>query len=201
MYRAFGKRMFDVLISISALLLLAPFMLIIALLVRKKLGSPIIFKQQRPGKNEKIFTMYKFRTMTNEKGKDGILLPDDIRSTKFGKFLRFTSIDELPELFNVLKGDMSIVGPRPLLVSYLELYSSEQKQRHNVRPGITGWAQINGRNSITWGEKFKHDIWYVQSLNIILDIRIILVTFLKVIKKDNVNASENITMEPFKGES
>ena len=167
--------------------------------MRIKLGGPVIFKQQRPGLNEKIFTMYKFRTMTDERDADGNLLPDEVRLTKFGKALRATSLDELPELFNILKGDMAIVGPRPLLVQYLPLYNAQQKKRHCVRPGITGYAQINGRNSISWEEKFDYDIYYVANIAITLDISILFKTFKTVIKRDGINSESDATMEDFKG--
>ncbi|HAP7956823.1 UDP-galactose phosphate transferase, partial [Enterococcus faecium] len=160
-YQLFGKRILDILLSGIALIVLSPIILIVGFLVRIKLGSPIIFKQERPGKSEKIFSMYKFRTMTDERDHNGEYLPDEIRLTKFGKMLRATSLDELPELWNILKGDMSIVGPRPLLVEYLPLYSEKQRKRHNVRPGLTGLAQVNGRNAISWEEKFDLDVYYV----------------------------------------
>lgn len=162
MYAKYFKRMLDFILSLIALIILSPILLIVAILVRIKLGTPIIFKQQRPGKNEKIFTLYKFRTMTDKKDENGNLLPDSERLTKFGKLLRSTSLDELPELINILKGDMAIVGPRPLLVEYLPYYTEEEKHRHDVRPGLTGLAQVNGRNSISWEEKFKYDVQYVK---------------------------------------
>ena len=171
--------------------------ILLALLVKLKLGSPVIFKQERPGLNEKIFTMYKFRTMTDEKDKNGNLLPDKDRLTKFGRFLRSTSLDEIPELWNVLKGEMSLVGPRPLLVSYLSKYNKYEKRRHEVRTGITGWAQINGRNNTTWADRFKNDIYYVENLSFMLDIKIIIQTFLKVVRRKDINQSENVTMENF----
>ena len=176
MYKHFFKRLIDFILSLIALIVLSPILLIVALLVRTKLGSPIIFKQERPGLNEKIFTLYKFRTMTDAKDKQGNLLPDEIRLTKFGKLLRSTSLDELPELFNILKGDMAIVGPRPLLVRYLPLYNEHQKHRHDVRPGFTGWAQCNGRNAISWEEKFDLDVYYTKHVSLLLDIKIILKT-------------------------
>ena len=193
------KRVFDIIASLIGLILLSPVILITAILVRTKLGSPIFFTQDRVGKDNKIFKMIKFRTMTDEKDKDGELLSDEYRLTSFGKFLRSTSIDELPELINVLKGDMSLVGPRPLLVKYLPLYSKEQIRRHEVKPGVTGWAQINGRNSISWCEKFKLDIWYVDNKSFLLDIKILFLTVYKVIKKDDINQSETNTMEAFNG--
>jgi lipopolysaccharide/colanic/teichoic acid biosynthesis glycosyltransferase len=172
--------------------------LIVTLLVRTKLGSPVIFKQKRPGLNEKIFTLYKFRTMTDEKDKFGELLPNHIRLTRFGKILRATSLDELPELFNILKGDMSIIGPRPLLIEYLPLYNEKQKNRHDVRPGLSGLAQVNGRNAISWEEKFNYDVEYVDNISFLLDLKLIIQTFL-VFKREGVNKSEIVTMEKFKG--
>lgn len=199
MYRKYIKRILDFTLSLIALIVLSPILLITAILVKIKLGSPIIFKQQRPGKNEKIFTLYKFRTMTDKKDEEGNLLPDEKRLTKFGEILRNTSIDELPELINILKGDMSIVGPRPLLVEYLELYDEKQKHRHNVRPGLTGLAQISGRNSITWEEKFEEDIQYINKITFIVDVKIILKTILKVFKREGIAQEGNATMEKFKG--
>ncbi|MFR2381633.1 sugar transferase [Thomasclavelia spiroformis] len=168
MYKHFFKRLIDFILSLIALIILSPILLILAILVRIKLGSPIIFKQKRPGLNEKIFILYKFRTMTDAKDEHGNLLPDEIRLTKFGKLLRSTSLDELPELFNILKGDMAIVGPRPLLVRYLPLYNDHQKHRHDVRPGFTGWAQCNGRNAISWEEKFDLDVYYTKHISLFL---------------------------------
>ena len=201
MYAKYIKRVLDLILSLMALIILMPLMIIIAILVRIKLGSPVIFKQERPGKNEKIFTLYKFRTMTDEKDEDGNLLPDEKRLTKFGKILRSTSLDELPELFNILKGDMSIVGPRPLLKEYLPLYNEEQKHRHDVRPGLTGLAQISGRNSISWEEKFDDDIKYVNEVTFINDLRIILKTVVKVFKREGISQEGNATMGKFKGNS
>ena len=198
-YERFIKRPQDAILAIIALILLSPVLVIVALLVRMKLGSPVIFKQQRPGYNGVIFEMYKFRTMTSEKDNNGELLPNHLRLTKFGKVLRATSLDELPELFNILKGDMSIIGPRPLLVEYLPLYNEEQKRRHDVRPGLSGLAQVNGRNAISWEEKFEYDIQYVSNISFLLDIKIVILTFLKVFKREGVNKNENITMEKFKG--
>jgi len=198
-YKKYFKRPMDFILSLCAIIVLSPLMLIIALLVRIKLGSPVIFKQKRPGLNEKIFTLYKFRTMTDERDENGELLPDSVRLTKFGKFLRSTSLDELPELFNILKGDMSIVGPRPLLVEYLPLYNEHQKRRHEVRPGLSGLAQINGRNAITWEKKFDYDVEYVDNVSFIGDWKIILLTFIKVFKREGINSSESVTMERFKG--
>lgn len=198
-YEKFIKRLMDFVLSLFALILFSPVILIVAILVRIKLGSPILFKQKRPGLNEKIFTMYKFRTMTDEKDKFGELLPDEIRLTKFGKFLRSTSIDELPELFNILKGDMSIVGPRPLLVQYLPLYDEHQERRHNVRPGLTGLAQVNGRNSISWEEKFDFDVEYTDSVSFLGDLKIIFLTAKKVFDREGINSESSATMEVFNG--
>ena len=183
MYKLFFKRIIDIFLSVIFILLFWWLYIIIVILVRRKLGSPVIFRQKRPGLNEKIFTMYKFRTMTDEKDKNGNLLPDKDRLTKFGRFLRSTSLDEIPELWNVLKGEMSLVGPRPLLVEYLLKYTKEEKRRHEVRPGITGFAQVNGRNNTTWEDRFKNDIYYVENISFLLDLRIIIKTILKVIKK------------------
>ena len=195
----FIKKLLDIVISATALILLSPFMLIIYLLVRINLGGPAFFLQERVGKDNKIFKMIKFRTMKNSTDKDGNLLSDNERLTKFGRFLRSFSIDELPELINILKGDMSLVGPRALLVQYLEHYNSEQIRRHEVLPGLTGWAQINGRNSITWCEKFKLDVWYVDNWSLWLDIKIFFLTFWKVFKREGINQSETVTMEYFNG--
>lgn len=195
----FIKRLLDIVISATALILLSPFMLIIYLLVRINLGGPAFFLQERVGKDNKIFKMIKFRTMKNSTDKDENLLSDNERLTKFGRFLRSFSIDELPELINILKGDMSLVGPRALLVQYLEHYNSEQIRRHEVLPGLTGWAQINGRNSITWCEKFKLDVWYVDNWSLWLDIKIFFLTFWKVFKREGINQSETVTMEYFNG--
>ena len=193
------KRTFDFTVAFFVLLLLSPVILITAALVRYKLGSPILFTQVRPGLNGKLFKMMKFRSMLDGKDKHGNLLPDNERMTKFGAFLRSTSLDELPGLFNVLKGDMSLVGPRPLLVQYLPLYSAEQARRHNVRPGITGWAQVNGRNAISWDEKFKLDVWYVDNQSFLLDIKILLLTVKKVFVREGISADGHVTIEPFKG--
>jgi len=199
-YKRFIKRPMDFILSLIALIALSPVLLIVSVLVRVKFGNPIIFKQDRPGLNGKIFTMYKFRTMTNERDDKGNLLPNHIRLTKFGKILRSTSLDELPELFNILKGDMSIIGPRPLLIEYLPLYNERQKHRHDVRPGLSGLAQVNGRNAITWEEKFNYDLKYVENISFIIDCKIIVQTILKVIIRQGVNSSESVTMEKFKGE-
>lgn len=187
MYAKYIKRILDFVLSLLAIIFLSLLMFIIWILVRKKLGKPAIFKQQRPGKNEKIFTLYKFRTMTDKKDENGKLLPDEQRLTKFGKILRSTSLDELPELWNILKGDMSIVGPRPLLVEYLPLYNEEQKHRHDVRPGLTGLAQISGRNSISWEEKFKDDIKYIKKVTFLEDCKIVLRTIEKVLKREGIS--------------
>ena len=199
MYEKYIKRILDFTLSLIALIVLSPILLITAILVRIKLGSPVIFKQQRPGKDEKIFTLYKFRTMTDKKDEEGNLLPDSERLTKFGKILRSTSLDELLELVNILKGEMAIVGPRPLLVEYLELYNEEQKHRHDVRPGLTGLAQVSGRNSISWEEKFKEDIEYIEKISFLEDIKIILKTVGKVFKREGISQEGNDTMERFKG--
>ena len=199
MYRKFFKRFFDVVLSGCALIVLSPVLLIVALLVRTKLGSPIIFCQERPGKDEKIFKMYKFRSMTDERDENGELLPDDVRLTSFGKKLRSTSLDELPELWNIFKGDMSIVGPRPLLVKYLPLYNEEQRHRHDVRPGLTGLSQVNGRNAISWEEKFALDVQYVSNITFINDVKIIFATVGKVLKRDGISSETAMTMEEFCG--
>ena len=198
-YEAVIKRPLDIIITAMALVPLLPVMGIIALLVRLKLGSPVLFKQERPGLDEKIFTLYKFRTMTDEKDKDGQLLPDEKRLTKFGKMLRSTSLDELPELFNILKGDMSLVGPRPLLVEYLPRYSKEQKHRHDVRPGLTGLAQVSGRNGISWEEKFADDVVYAGKVTFAGDIKILLKTVEIVLKRDGISSGTSETMEKFMG--
>ena len=197
MYRLLFKRVIDIFLSLIFILLFWWLYIVIAILVRKKLGSPVIFKQKRPGINEKIFTMYKFRTMIDKKDGDGNLLPDKDRLTKFGRFLRSTSLDEIPELCNVLKGEMSLVGPRPLLVEYLSKYTEKEKKRHEVRPGITGFAQVNGRNNTTWEDRFKNDIYYVENISFSLDLKIIIKTFLKVIRKSDINQSEDVTMKNF----
>lgn len=199
MYRLFFKRGIDIILSLLALVFLSPVLVILALLVRIKLGGPVFFSQNRPGKNEKIFKMYKFRTMTDVRDEKGELLPDDIRLTKFGQILRSTSLDELPELWNILKGDMSIVGPRPLLVQYLPLYNSEQRRRHEVRPGLTGLAQVSGRNAISWEEKFELDVQYINELSVITDIKIIFLTVKKVFVKEGISSNTSTTMEIFEG--
>ena len=199
MMRVVLKRVFDVVVAVSALLVLVAPMMIIAMLVRLKLGGPVLFCQVRPGRFGKPFEMVKFRTMTDERDSHGDLKPDSERLTAFGKWLRSTSLDELPELWNVLRGDMSVVGPRPLLTSYLPLYSPRQARRHEVRPGITGWAQINGRNSLSWEEKFELDVWYVDNWSLWLDIRILLMTVKKVFVRDGINAQNDATMPRFTG--
>lgn len=198
-YELFFKRFLDIVLSLLAIIILSPVMLITAILVRIKLGSPIIFKQPRPGKDEKIFNMYKFRSMTSEKDENGELLPDEVRLTSFGNKLRSTSLDELPELFNILKGDMSIIGPRPLLVRYLERYNDEQKHRHDVRPGLTGLAQVNGRNAISWEDKFKYDVEYTRKVTFIGDIKILLKTVKAVFVKEGISSETSATMEEFMG--
>ncbi|MFP7634211.1 sugar transferase [Pseudomonas veronii] len=193
------KRSIDILASLCGLVLLAPVLIVVAYLVKRKLGSPVLFRQVRPGLNAKPFTMVKFRTMRDAVDGDGNPLPDSMRMTRFGSFLRSSSLDELPGLFNVLKGDMSLVGPRPLLMEYLPLYSVEQYRRHHVRPGVTGWAQVNGRNSVSWEEKFKLDVWYVDNRTFCLDIRIIFLTLKKVVVREGINASGEATMQRFTG--
>lgn len=193
------KRLFDIAVSASLLVVLAPFFLVLALLVRMKLGSPVLFRQTRPGKNAEAFVMFKFRTMTDARGSNGELLPDMDRLTRFGRFLRSTSLDELPELWNVLRGDMSIVGPRPLLMEYLPLYSAEQARRHEVRPGVTGWAQVNGRNALSWEQKFLLDIWYVDNRSFWLDLKIIAHTVAKVVNRSGISAEGEATMPRFAG--
>lgn len=199
MYKRFIKRGLDFILSLLAVIVLSPVLVIVAILVRCKLGSPIIFKQQRPGYHEKIFCMYKFRTMTDAKDEQGNLLPDEVRLTKFGKALRSTSLDELPELFNILKGDMAIVGPRPLLVQYLPRYNERQHHRHDVRPGFTGLAQVNGRNSISWQEKFEWDVKYVEHVSFAMDVKIICKTVGVVLHRSGISSDTSVTMEEFKG--
>ena len=199
MYRRYVKRLLDIVLSFLAAVILSPVMLITAVLVRIKLGSPVLFRQERPGKDGKIFRMYKFRTMTDEKDEEGHLLSDEMRLTEFGRILRSASLDELPELFNILKGDMSIVGPRPLLVKYLPLYNEHQRHRHDVRPGFTGYAQANGRNSLTWEEKFDMDVYYVNHVSLIMDIKIILKTVKAVLLREGITSGTSATMEEFRG--
>ena len=199
MYKDCLKRVLDFFISLITLTCLLPVLFVLSILIRIKLGSPIFFRQKRPGKNEKIFEILKFRTMTNQQDTNGKLLSDEIRLTKFGQFLRSTSIDELPELFNILKGDMSVVGPRPLLVEYLPRYNIEQKHRHDVRPGLTGLAQVNGRNAITWEQKFKYDVEYTRNITFLGDCRIIWQTAIKVLGRKDISSGTSVTMEEFKG--
>ncbi len=199
MYLRFGKRLFDLLIALSAMAILSLVLLIVTLLVRVKLGAPIFFRQERPGLHGRPFTIYKFRTMTDMRDAAGQSLPDADRLTKFGRFLRSASLDELPELFNVLKGDMSAVGPRPLLMQYLDRYTPEQARRHEVRPGITGWAQINGRNAITWEQKFELDVWYVDHVSLTLDVKIMALTARKTLKREGINAPGQATIQEFRG--
>ena len=193
------KRLFDILLALLLIVLFLPFYIVVSLLILFKMGSPILFRQQRPGYKEKIFGIYKFRTMTNDVDENGELLPDEHRLVGVGKFIRSTSLDELPQIFNVLQGDMSFVGPRPLLIEYLPLYNEEQKKRHNVKPGITGWAQVNGRNAIRWEQKFAYDVWYVENQSFVLDIKILWMTFLKVLKRSDISSDTSATMEKFKG--
>ena len=199
-YEKYMKRALDIVLSGVAMLVLSPVLLVTALLVRTKLGSPVLFHQDRPGRDGKIFRLYKFRSMTDERDAQGELLPDEIRLTKFGKLLRSTSLDELPELWNIFRGDMSIVGPRPLLVKYLPLYNEEQRHRHDVRPGLTGWAQVNGRNSITWEDKFRYDVWYVRNISLLLDVKIVFLTVKKVFCREGISSEDSATMEDFIGE-
>lgn len=198
-YEKYIKRPQDMLCALLALIVLSPILFITAFLVRVKLGSPVIFKQERPGLNGKIFTLYKFRTMTDERDSEGNLLPDEVRLTKFGKLLRSTSLDELPELLNILFGDIAVIGPRPLLVEYLPRYNAEQRRRHEVRPGLSGLAQVNGRNAISWEDKFKYDVQYVEHVTFLGDWKIIFQTILNVIKRDGINSETAATMEIFMG--
>ena len=193
------KSLFDKTLALFLIILFSPIYIVVSLLIFFKMGSPILFRQKRPGYKEKIFGIYKFRTMTNEKDANGNLLPDDKRLVGIGKFIRSTSLDELPQLFNVLKGEMSFVGPRPLLKEYLPLYNEKQKRRHDVKPGITGWAQVNGRNAISWDQKFDYDVWYVDNQSFWLDIKILWLTFLKVVKRSDISSSTSSTMEKFTG--
>ena len=198
-YEKYVKCPQDVLLAIIAIIVLSPLLLVIAILVRLQLGTPIFFKQERPGLNEKIFRLYKFRTMTDERDEEGNLLPDDKRLNSFGKWLRSTSLDELPSLVNIIRRDMSIVGPRPLLVCYLSRYNEQQARRHEVRPGFTGYAQVNGRNAISWEEKFKYDIQYVDNITFLGDWKIIFKTVLTVLKREGISSATSVTMEEFKG--
>lgn len=199
MYARFFKRILDFILSLCALAVLSPVLLVLIILGTVNMKGNPFFTQLRPGKDEKIFRLIKFRTMTNQKDKEGKLLPDDVRLTKYGKFLRSTSLDELPELLNILVGDMSIVGPRPLLVKYLPRYNEEQKHRHDVRPGLTGYAQANGRNAVTWEDKFKMDVWYTRNISFELDVKIILDTVKCVLKRDGISSDSSATMEEFMG--
>jgi len=198
-YRRWGKRFFDLILTVPAFIVLSPLMAVIAVLVMIGLGKPVIFRQKRPGLKEKPFTIYKFRTMNDDRDAEGNLLPDNKRITSFGKLLRRFSLDELPELWNVIKGDMSLVGPRPLRMEYLNLYTSEQSRRHEVKPGITGWSQIRGRNLLSWEEKFKQDVWYVDNTSFFLDLWILLQTVIQVLKRKGINAEGYATMPRFKG--
>lgn len=199
MYKNYFKRLFDCISAFCGLLILMPIFIIVMIgLFFANQGKPFFF-QKRPGKNEEIFSIIKFKTMNDKKDVDGNLLPDGERLTKIGSFVRKTSLDEIPQLINVLKGDMSLVGPRPLLVQYLSLYNQEQKRRHDVRPGITGWAQVNGRNAITWEQKFDYDVWYVNNIDFLLDLKILFLTVKKVFNSEGINAKDSATIEPFKG--
>ena len=197
-YEKYIKRPLDCILAICALIVLSPVIIVTAILVRKKLGTPVLFRQERPGINEKIFMLYKFRTMTDEKDMNGELLPDELRLTSFGKRLRSTSIDELPELINIIRGDMAIVGPRPLLVKYLPYYTDEQRKRHSIRPGLTGYAQVNGRNAVNWDDKFAMDVNYTEKITFIEDTKIIIKTIGKVFKREGISSETSATMEDFR---
>lgn len=199
MYKEVVKPLGDKLLALFLVLLFSPLMIIVGLLIYFKMGPPVFFRQQRPGFHGKIFEIIKFRTMNDLRNKEGDLLPDDERLSGLGENIRRFSLDELPQLFNVLKGEMSFVGPRPLLVEYLELYNDEQKKRHNVKPGITGWAQVNGRNAISWEQKFNYDVWYVENQSFFLDLKILWLTLLKVVKRSDISSDTSVTMEKFKG--
>lgn len=199
MYRVFFKRLIDVSFSLSLLLILSPVFIILVIILFFTNNKKPFFSQQRPGENEKIFSVIKFKTMTDKRDADGNLLPANLRITKIGRFIRSTSLDEIPQLLNVIKGDMSIIGPRPLLVSYLPLYNDFQKRRHELKPGITGWAQVNGRNAISWTKKFELDVWYVDNCSFLLDLRILWLTIIKILKKEGINVEKDISMLPFKG--
>jgi lipopolysaccharide/colanic/teichoic acid biosynthesis glycosyltransferase len=198
LYRSFGKRLADFSVASLSLVLFIPVMVLVALMVRRHLGTPVLFRQRRPGLQADPFTILKFRTMTDERDGRGALLPDEARLTKFGAFLRGSSLDELPELWNVIKGEMSLVGPRPLLMQYLDLYSAEQMRRHDVRPGITGWAQVNGRNTIAWEDKFKLDVWYTEHLSPVLDLKILAMTILSMLRREGINQPGHASMSEFK---
>lgn len=200
LYRKYIKRLLDIIISLCAIIVLSPVYIVLYILVRSKLGSPVLFHQDRPGKNGKIFHMYKFRSMTDERDENGLLKPDEVRLTSFGRKLRATSLDELPELFCILKGDMSLVGPRPLLVQYLPLYSERQSHRHDVLPGLTGWAQVNGRNALTWPQKFEYDVEYTEKVSFLMDLKIIFMTVKNVLKREGISPEGSATMDFFKGE-
>lgn len=200
-YERYIKRLLDIVLSGVALVLLSPVLLLVAILVRVKLGSPVLFSQERPGKDEKIFRLYKFRSMTDARDENGHLLPDEARLPQFGRILRSTSLDELPELINIFKGDMSIVGPRPLLVKYLPLYNESQKHRHDVTPGLTGWAQVNGRNALSWEKKFELDVWYAEHISFALDVKIVLMTVMKVFRREGISSETAATMDEFRGEA
>lgn len=199
MYQKYIKRLLDIIISFTALVILSPVLLIVAVLVRTKLGTPVIFHQDRPGYHEKVFKLCKFRSMTDARDTDGNLLPDEVRLTKFGKALRATSLDELPELWNILKGDMSLIGPRPLLVKYLPLYNEFQRHRHDVKPGLTGWAQVNGRNTISWEQRFEYDVYYVNHISFWMDLKILFQTVAVVFARSGINSKTSATMEEFMG--
>jgi lipopolysaccharide/colanic/teichoic acid biosynthesis glycosyltransferase len=199
MYKSFFKRVIDIMMALSILVVLSPVFLVVYILLAIANNGKAFFVQKRPGKNEKVFEIIKFKSMNDKKDSNGTLLPDAERITKVGSFVRKTSLDEIPQLFNVLKGDMSMIGPRPLLTSYLKLYSEEQKRRHDIKPGVTGWAQINGRNTISWQKKFEYDVWYVDNCSFLLDVKILWMTFLKVVKRDDVSSSTHATMETFTG--
>lgn len=207
LYSTIIKRLLDIICAALAMIVFCWLYAIVAILVRIKLGAPIFFHQERPGMidkktgKEKLFKLYKFRTMTDEKDADGNLLPDDVRLTKFGKFLRATSLDELPEAWNIFKGDMSVIGPRPLLVKYLDRYTEEQRHRHDVRPGLSGWAQVNGRNTVSWEDKFKYDVWYTKNVSFLLDVKIVFMTVMKVLKHEGISSDTSATMEEFMGTS
>ena len=202
MYKKLFKRFFDIIVAFTGIIVISPlFLLLLLILSFANQGAGVFFTQKRPGKNGKIFSVVKFKTMTDEKDKDGNLLPETQRLTKIGRFIRQSSLDEIPQLINVLIGDMSLIGPRPLLVQYLPLYNKQQARRHEVRPGITGWAQVNGRNAISWEQKFNYDVWYVDNISFTLDIKIIFLTLLKVIKSEGINQNREIIMKPFKGNS
>lgn len=198
-YECYVKRALDFVIALAFIALFCWLYAVLAILVRVKLGSPVLFTQERPGKGEKIFKMYKFRSMTDERGDDGELLPDEVRLTRFGKALRATSLDELPEVFNILKGDMSLIGPRPLLVNYLPLYDEEQRHRHDVRPGMTGWAQVNGRNAISWEQKFAYDVEYARDCTFAMDVKVFFTTFKVLFSRSGISSDTSATMEAFTG--